>query len=252
MKKVFKSLMVGALAIPCAFAFTGCGDNGVNVNTSGNYKAVEATAAYAEIDNLQNDGALNFEGIKFTISQKVSGQNAAGDIRLDGTATYKGNNEVEFAIKVNIKASAAGINFDNNMSLYMKEKVLYIQTGEMKLKVDTTTTTDPDLSDYAQYLAMIPTDETIANALNSIQEVISVSEKSDVNGVIKYHFKGEGEYTNGTEEYWLIIKEGKFDGFKGTTEMNSQEGTMTGSANIVRYNDAVEFPPFDGFVDMGM
>ena len=34
--------------------------------------------------------------------------------------------------------------------------------------------------------------------------------------------------------------------------MNSQEGTMTGSANIVRYNDAVEFPSFDEFVDMGM
>ncbi len=247
MKKVFKSVLVGALAIPCAYAFTGCGgDNSVNVDTSGSYKTADATTSYTEISTLSTEGSLDFEGIRFTITSNVENTEMTTNAKLNGTAVFT-DTGVEVSLTLNGNVVAGGVSVDVNMSMYVHDGFLYVQQGNQKIKIDLSAEqTSPN--EYTQYLEMLPNNETIMASVDSIKDTVAVSEKSTEENVVKYHLKGE-ETADGENECWLIVKDGKFDGFKALTKYVMEGTTVNGALNVEAYTGTIEMPSFDGYVD---
>jgi len=244
MKKVFKSLAVGALAIPCALLCTACGgDNSVKVDTNGDWKPIDATSAYSEVSTLPTED-LNFDGLRFTIKEEMEGQGQKATITMNGMALYNGQ---DIVFKIDMTVSAAGKSESANM--YLTDNTLYVNAGQFKYKISMDSQNNP----YDQYITLIPDSEFITGAIENMQNAILDSQKSVVGNVTKYYFKLDGseiaESANVTFEEWFVLKDGKFDSFKTIATGNIQGVATTITMDMELYNGTIKFPSFDGYVD---
>ncbi len=246
MKKVFKSLVVGALAIPCALLCTACGtDNSVKVDTSGDWKPIDKTSAYTEVSTIPTEN-LDFDGLRFTIKQEMEGQGQKATITMNGMALYNGQN-VDFKMDMTVAASGKS----ETMHMYLNENILYINAMNQKYKV----TFGSSDTDFDQYIEMVPDAEFVTGAIEQMQNAILDSQKSEVDGVTKYYFKLDGdqmaEAADMTFEEWIVLKDGKFDSFKIITSGVMQGFSTKITMDMEKYTGTIDFPSFDGYVDMG-
>lgn len=244
MKKVFKSLMVGALVIPCALLCTACGgDNSVKVDTTGDWKLIDKTSAYNEVSNLTSED-LNFDGLRFTIKEEMEGQGQKATITMNGMALYNGQ-DIDF--KIDMSVSAAGKSETAHM--YLTENTMYVNAGQYKYKIDMNSTQNP----YDKYLQLVPDAEFVTGAIEQMQNAILDSKKSEVDGVTKYYFKLDGnemsDAANMTLEEWIVLKDGKFDSFKMLTLGSMQGINVKIAMDMEKYTGTIDFPSFNGYTD---
>ena len=244
MKKVFKSLAVGALAIPCALLCTACGgDNSVKVDTNGDWKPIDATSAYSEVSTLPTED-LNFDGLRFTIKEEMEGQGQKATITMNGMALYNGQ---DIVFKIDMSVSAAGKSESANM--YLTDNTLYVNAGQFKYKISIDSQNNP----YDQYITLIPDSEFITGAIENMQNAILDSQKSEVGNVTKYYFKLDGnkmtEAANITLEEWIVLKDGKFDSFKMLTLGSMQGINVKIAMDMEKYTGTIDFPSFNGYTD---
>lgn len=246
MKKVFKSLAVGVLAIPCALMCTACGgDDSVKVDTNGDWKPVNATIAYNEVLNIPSEN-LDFDGLRFTIKEEMEVQGEKATITMNGMTLYYGQN-IDFKMDMTVSASGRS----ETVNMYLTENTMYVNAGQLKYKIDLNSSSD---NPYDDQLQLVPDADFITDSIEQMQNAILDSQKSEVDGVTKYYFKLDGnemaEAANLTFEEWIVLKDGKFDSFKIIANGLMQGISTKITMDMEKYTGTIDFPSFDGYVDM--
>lgn len=240
MKKGLKFLMLGAMIVPCAFAFVACGNNSakVDIGRKSDYQDVEASSAYQELYDLQ-EGAFDFKGYHFTMKIEANSANGTANMNLNGYV--KVADKVELKYDMSSKGSIGGVSKEANMTIYIKDDVLYMQSGKIKTQMPINSNQS---SEYTQF---VPNIEMLEDIVMSAEDDISVSQKAVVSNIVRYHFKSvvPVETIEGVQEevseFWIVLNDGLLQGFKYNGVFNGMKINM----DIVAFDGNISFPTFD-------
>lgn len=240
MKKGLKCLMLGAMIVPCALAFVGCGDNSakVDIGRTADYQDVEATSAYQELNNL-DEGAFDFKGYHFTMNMDANAEGGSATIKLNGYVKIADN--VELKYDMSSKGSYGGVSQEANMTIYVKDDVLYMQSGKIKTQMPL------NADQAAGYTEFVPNIEMLQEIVMGAEDSISVSQKSVSGDLVRYHFKsvvaaeGGDEAQEEVSEFWIVLNKGLLQGFKFVGGMNGMKVNM----DVVAFDGEINFPTFD-------
>lgn len=258
MKKGFRVLIALMLVGVLSLALVGCGDN-----FAGNYKEVseaEANAALTSVSTaIAADDFQQLNGYKLNGTVKMSVKGDSMEISYDShTALVGGAVTQNVNVKTNMVASGSTRKFD--AQIFIKDNVLYVKSGEMKMKVD-----------YASYVNDQPSSSYVVlsgiELLDFIGEIVGMTDVTEIEeeGVkilldksgdtvkVKYELT-EWAKKNGVtakEAYAIIIvKNGKLEGVKLIIDANDNDGSIYFDVKLEKSGDAVSVPSTDGYTEV--
>lgn len=258
MKKSIRVLIALMLVGVLSLALVGCGDA-----FGGNYKEVseaEANAALTSVSTaIQADDFQQLNGYKLSGTMKVSGYGSSVEVSYD-THTALVNGAVAQNVKVSTKMSAGGINSNVEAQTFIKDNVLYVKSGDVKIKIDYSSYVDEESGFSYCDLAGLELFDLVGEIVGTVDVTEIESEgikvlvdKSDDTVKVKYELTGFFKENGATakEAYAVIIvKNGKLEGMKLVIDATVEGTTMKYDVKLEKSGDAVSIPSTDGYTEV--
>ncbi len=265
MKKVFKGLLAGALVLPCAFAFVGCGDNNVHVDVSGNYSKVDATEAKTEIENY----GISFEGsgLRYTSVSDVKVEvSSLGSFSTKATSNvwvvFDEQNNVTYKVEINMNGDGAAMGIADtkinlNMTAYMTNNTIYCEYNGQKLAHTLGSPVETEDELLENILNSISSNVEMTNFMPQFIQYLSDSgaevKKAENGTTVKYQIT-TSEQAGMNVDMYLVVKDGNFAGFKTETVMTqSTQGmtmTMNATADMENYTGNITLPDLSSYTQI--
>lgn len=258
MKRSFRVLIALMLVGVLSLALVGCGDN-----FDGNYKEVseaEANAALTSVSTaIQTEDFQQLNGYKLNGTMKVSGSGYNMEVSYD-SHTALVNGSVVQSVKAKTSMSAGGINSNIELQTIIKDNVLYVKSGDAKIKVDYSAYVNEEASFSYLELSGLELMDLIGEIVGTIDVTAVESEgikvlvdKSDDTVKVKYELTGFFKANGATakEAYAaIVVKNGKLEGIKLIIDATAEGTTMRYDVKLEKSGDAVSIPSTDGYTEV--
>ena len=269
--KQFKKLFVSFVLIICAVFLCACTGGGnppkaqidtlASVNTTGTY--IEATKD--ELMPYITSGEASYIGDTATGYHMSQDYTAAGQSIMNANYFFKvaEGSVTEMARKMSMDISAGGMTMSYNTLEYLRNNTYYNKAGDIKYYLNNEDTNWNDVigSDLEFDFEMIINENvglmlenanlTVTKAVEGTTtkfKAVATTETLD-----EYDYDQDGDTTevisSETETFFLVIKNGNFDGLKYIYEYTEEGVTEKIDINMVAFTGNIEFPSsFTGYV----
>ena len=236
MKKLTKMLVACLAVLPCAFAFTACGNQlsaEASVNTKGNYEA----ATKEDFEKFAKETKSFEKGARLTIKTTITMEEKTYDAVTNAIVTYEDGKISGMAIAVTTPEMEDATASES--TIYFKDSKMYVRSVSGEDEYTYQTKMDAELMEE-MYL-----DGYTGASLDEILEILSETakvEKATSGKTTKWKITLGSEEEEMSAVYYFICRDGAIEGMEMTMDMTIFGVKTHGVATMEEYSGSIKYP----------
>lgn len=246
MKKLTKSLLVGAMVLPCAFAFVGCGGDQLSQKASCNTSGVYAESSVDDFNSVVGDRTESMNITGYRMALEVNGT-------ISGSRITETINAIIVEDEIALRTSESINGYNVSSDAYYTDGYIYTSSNGLKIKMAV------DFSDVIGVFSVTSGMITDLDGMLGVLDGCKIGDltigKVEEDNVARYKIESSASVEGLSNiVMYFNFEDGKLYETQFEANMSASYGEEPYSLSIKfvmsKYDGKIQFPSFDGYTSM--